>query len=786
MRSVLVYMLLLAASAGATPGWLGVYYDPVAPIPSLESGLEREELLGAASGLRLSLVFPDSPAELGGLLPGDLIFALDGEPFTSPANQIRQDFRGRMDGREAGERVRFHLIRDAIDREPEGDFWKDPEAYLEAMPQGARIEASAFKEQRMLEVVVELGHRPEARWPAPKPNEEIYPDVRFPRSAWSELVAGLAKREEVESDHEDLLDRLAKTQKTADPFRLDPVIYALRDPLRMESMAAHYRDRAAECYSPKAALDLSATWMSTQPHWPIPYRQLPSTFDELLADVRSVLARAGEQVAKAFSGLSEEEREFLLEQRWELSEVFAKDIYIHFDEDRARYRRNQRLLELAERVDQSALQLAAQLTYSLHELRWIQSAQMIVRRQFGGATSDEILHEEETTLGRILIGGEGSHWYRQKDYAFIFDLGGDDFYSGNTGANAGWDVPISLCIDLAGDDAYESTTPGNQGCGSLGVGGLVDLAGDDSYVGIQWCQGTGFLGIGWLIDYAGFDTYRGRSFCQGVGLFGAGILIDQLHDDRYEADVHSQACGLAGGVGLLLDHFGDDEYYAKGLYPTGYGDEGIFDAWSQGCATGFRTLASGGMALLYDGGGEDTLEAGNFSQGGGYYHGWGMLIAGGEESDHYIGSRYNQGFSAHQALGSFIEMGGDDLYQTRQGVAQGLAWDECVTLFIDQAGDDRYEGGAFFSQGASAHNSLCVFLDSGGRDLYRYAPGPARAGGNDYHGGTSLSLFIDVGGRDNEYPLWEAPEGAYLYQPEHGFWLDLKGPVSSAIEELSR
>ena len=36
-------------------------------------------------------------------------------------------------------------------------------------------------------------------------------------------------------------------------------------------------------------------------------------------------------------------------------------------------------------------------------------------------------------------------------------------------------------------------------------------------------------------------------------------------------------------------------------------------------------VQSGGVALLYDGGGKDRYEAGNFSQGGGYYFGIGML-----------------------------------------------------------------------------------------------------------------------------------------------------------------
>ncbi len=86
-----------------------------------------------------------------------------------------------------------------------------------------------------------------------------------------------------------------------------------------------------------------------------------------------------------------------------------------------------------------------------------------------------------------------------------------------------------------------------------------------------------------------------------------------------------------------------------------------------------------------------------------------MLYAGGDEGDHYIGSRWAQGFGCHQAAGAMIEAGGDDRYSTRFAVAQGLAWDEAAALLIDEAGDDRYEGGGF-SQGASAHNGFAIFL----------------------------------------------------------------------------
>jgi len=120
-------------------------------------------------------------------------------------------------------------------------------------------------------------------------------------------------------------------------------------------------------------------------------------------------------------------------------------------------------------------------------------------------------------------------------------------------------------------------------------------------------------------------------------------------------------------------------------------------------ASGIRNLGLGDtdFVVLYDGAGKDRYEAGNFSQGGGYYFGIGMLRDAGTENDVYIGSRYNQGFAAHEAIGFFEEMGGDDLYTTRQAVAQGVSWDETITAFIDHAGDDQFPGhqGRYYKPG---------------------------------------------------------------------------------------
>jgi hypothetical protein len=111
----------------------------------------------------------------------------------------------------------------------------------------------------------------------------------------------------------------------------------------------------------------------------------------------------------------------------------------------------------------------------------------------------------------------------------------------------------------------------------------------------------------------------------------------------------------------------------------------------------------------------------------------------------------------------------NDTYETRNAVAHGLAWDESVSFFIDRGGNDHYRGGGF-SLGASAHNSICVFHDRAGEDTYLRG-GFGQAGGNDYHGGTSLSLFLDTGGAQDAYPGENLNERS-VTQPKHSVFVD--------------
>lgn len=94
--------LLIGATALYALGW--IWY--AAAGPSARMGIEFEYLL-AESELVVTAVEPGSPAEAGGLQPGDRIVAIDGAPLVTQAPLYDSIFRGRP-----GESVHLTLRRD--------------------------------------------------------------------------------------------------------------------------------------------------------------------------------------------------------------------------------------------------------------------------------------------------------------------------------------------------------------------------------------------------------------------------------------------------------------------------------------------------------------------------------------------------------------------------------------------------------------------------------------------------------------------------------------------------
>lgn len=748
-------------------------------------------------GLRIQVV-PGAPAELADLQNGDVLIALAGAVLADSDKSYAEQLRVAVADLEIGDVLNFTVIRDtpeiAVSLNGEVQSLAYPLEELSeiigASLDGDTVELVAVRNAQELVIPVTLGARPDTTGEPFALNSELpcslpdaHPEVR-------ELLAELSHRARIEDDNSDLQERLYNRASPDDDYKLSRVVYLLRDGLKGEALALAVSDQlaayastgvggfaGAQAYAGEL-MDVSGLYAKA------PVLRTGLTAEEHLDVLQLILNTAAVYIQGAFADFSDEEMQFISEQRSQLTEVFAAHHYVDTeDDDPRRIDGNLRLIELAKRIDYEQLMLAQLTLAQLADSSYLAGLKDDLCIEFADRLLEEDLLVRETPLGRLVISGAGHSWRSGEAPALLIDLGGDDFYTTTAGSGTSPELPASVLIEFGGDDAYESTEPYSQGCGSLGCGLLIDCSGDDQYIGLRWAQGSGFFGCGALLDLAGDDIYRSSELSQAAAIFGTGLLIDFAGNDHLEGQMKCQAFGGARGIGLLIDVAGDDLRYCKGKYPTGYGDAGIFDAWGQACAQGFRGIASGGIAAIIDLGGEDENEAGNFSQGGGYYFGFGFFHDRGWEDDYYLGSRYAQGFCAHQAIGVFLESGGDDVYDTRQAVAQGLAWDECCTMFVDYGGDDTYHGGTGFSQGASAHNAVCVMWDRGGRDNYIYPAGQARAGGNDYHGGTSLSLFIDEGGEVDFYDSSNSGNDKIAGWPEHGFFADLPGTLLEALTD---
>lgn len=743
--------------------FLGIDGDPVKlpPDPRYQSTF----------GLRLNRVAAGSSGDHAGLSVGDIVVSVDGSTWTNEKIRLSQSFGKAGDKARPGEVVRVLVLR------------------------GNRGQADG--RARLDSIDMTLSPYPRT---APEPggtptNDALRPDLADSTPPYEDLCRRIVETAGFSEGCRDLLARLERAEQVPDPDRLDLVRYAHRDPFRLEAVSRELCPAPPEGHGPvqaetalslllargeHALLAFSRQTEAKPPEPPVP--DIPASYAGTdlsghLDYVARVLEAAAAYHTRAFARLEDGEAAFIRAHRLGLLEGFSTYKMLSYDPDQARQAANLRLCEVLGKVDTQALLAQARLVGLLVATPFLESLQKVALASGRPPDSAQIARRN-TPQGTIMVAGTGRSRHMGTEYAVLYELGGDDVYANQQGAPVWGQVPSAVVVDFGGDDAYETCEPFAQGCGDMGVGLLIDRAGNDSYIGSHFTQGVAFAGVGMLCDEAGDDTYRGLQFHQGIGHWGAAGLIDCAGNDRYEAHLAAQGTGLPGGFGLLWDiGDGNDVYYCKGDQPSCYGTKGVFEGWGQGMGIGYRPYASGGVGVLLDAGGSNRFEAGNFAQGGGYFYGFGLLYAAGPDNDHYIGSRYAQGFGCHQAAGALIEEGGDDRYSTRFCVAQGLSWDEAVGLFLDQSGNDRYEGGGF-SHGASAMNGWTVFLDLDGQDTYLYTD-QARNGGNSYHGGTSLSFFVDAGGGDDHYP--SRPNNRIVTSGEHSVFVDLPGKLDTPL-----
>ena len=766
LAGLIAFTVAGASAGGQTPSYRGKVF---LGLGTRGVRLPRDERYASTHGLEVMRVAAGSSAEKAGLRVGDTIVSVDGTAWTSERIRLSRSFGKAGNKSRPGDIARFQILR-AAPGDPNG-----PKELLE------------------LDVVLLPYPFTEPEMPRSPANDALRPDLKHAHPAYENLCRQLIAACGYKADTLDLLERLRRCEEFPDPHRLPIVCYVHRDPFKLEAvtreLAAPLLTGAGGVASLGRSLDLVEHILlrfgtpRDAPAGIEPAEGIPTfagkDLDGHLDYVEAVLARADAHQKRAFSAMTQPDIKFILKHRHGMLDAYVTYRMLSYDTDAARQRASAKLIRIASKVNIAALLDQARPAALLVAPDFTASLRRAAEAS-GKPLDKPVIAQRNTPYGGVLVAGRGRTRYQGKDYAAIYDLGGDDVYANNCAASIPGAIPTAVIVDYAGDDAYESTRLFRQGCGDMGVGLLVDLQGNDNYIGSRYTQGVGFMGVGVLCDEAGDDTYRGIAFHQGVGHFGAGILLDGSGRDRYESHDTSQGVGLPGGCGILCDGGAEgDSYYCKGWKPSGYGTSGVFKGCSQGIGIGYRPYASGGVGMLLDRGGEDRFEAGNFSQGGGYFYAFGILYNAGAEDDVYIGSRYAQGFCAHQAAGAFIEEGGNDRYVTRYAVAQGLSWDETSVLFLDAGGDDRYEGGSF-SQGASAMNGFVMFIDAGGQDTYLYCD-QARAGGNRYHGGKSLSFFLDLGGDPDQYP--SKPNNAIVKGGENSIFADLPGSVEDALED---
>jgi hypothetical protein len=308
----------------------------------------------------------------------------------------------------------------------------------------------------------------------------------------------------------------------------------------------------------------------------------------------------------------------------------------------------------------------------------------------------------DSPIGTVVIGTRGKDRHAA-GAALIIDPGGDDDY-GRAPVSGG---DVAVIVDLGGNDHYSGADLAIHA-----LSAIIDMAGDDHYDSPGPGLGAAVAGVSLLIDLEGDDIYQAKGFGQGAALYGLGALIDLAGNDQYRIDFGGQGFGHTGGVGLLWDLAGHDRYRAAGLKDA-Y-DRGGRISMAQGAGFGLRRAGSmlgGGIGILRDDHGDDEYAAEMFAQGAGYFFAAGLLWDRGGD-DQYRAIRYAQGNGTHQAVGVLVDESGDDRYSVGFGVAQGMGLDLAVGLLVDAGGGNQFDG-PLLVQGAGTANGLGVLMAAG-------------------------------------------------------------------------
>ncbi len=322
----------------------------------------------------------------------------------------------------------------------------------------------------------------------------------------------------------------------------------------------------------------------------------------------------------------------------------------------------------------------------------------------------------ETRFGRVQLLTCSNDTLRQP-FLISLDPGGDDYYSCNAAVSEAVIRPVSIVVDLNGNDRYGVGEEVATICSSSwGLSYILDMEGDDEY----FSRGMGFAfsvaGCSVLDDRSGDDKYLcSGEYSLAAAFFGHSLLIDHTGNDEYRSGSYSMGFGGSKGVALHLDYHGNDRYLTRTSFFTMGASKG---RWAD--ATDGFSIA-GGVGILMDLRGDDEYSSEGFSLGASYYYGLG-LFADIDGADRYNSVSHSMGAAVHSSLALFADQSGNDKYNSdadslklTQSIGYGRDWSGA--FFLERSGDDEYCFGNK-SFGVGDIHSLGFALEIAGNDRY--------------------------------------------------------------------
>jgi len=471
--------------------------------------------------------------------------------------------------------------------------------------------------------------------------------------------------------------------------------------------------------------------MDPVPPVTLPPKNVPTAYRPIVARLVGAIQRANADIHLATSDLRPQELQDLMTS---LPHLAVEEPLAKFDFTSQSNLSIKNALELMKRVDVDRI-VAAGIALS----KEVEAAEVQLR----SIPADILVRESFVVNGiRVELGGKAGDSYNfVTSPDLLIDLGGSNSFRGKLAGGYG---RASVAIDLSGRSTYDLSDL-SGGASLLGVGILRAGDGKATIRAGSLSLGSSVGGLGLLVKEGGDDFYEGNTLTQGFGMLGVGLLADFAGDDTYRSKLYSQGCARTMGVGWLVDRTGRDSYSAGGLSLNSPLFKDVYYSFSQGCGMGYREDTggySGGIGLLTDGAGDDQYWGETYCQAAAYWYGVGSLydVSG---NDTYSAYHYCQASAMHSCAAYLFDLAGDDSYTTKFGASQAIGHDYGVAFLLDRAGNDIYTA-RDSTPGVGVANGVGIFLDAAGDDRYQGPPGQ----GNASRGSGSIGIFLDLAGQD--------------------------------------